>query len=99
MVYFQEGPISCLHADPTFYDSTDDADNGEARIYGTQFQSSSDVPSLSSNDWNDVVCAVCQSTGDTYVQMGRHTCDNGDITEYYGYVVSGQTAQSVSTQQ
>lgn len=78
----------CLHNTPEWL-TYDDANQGGARIYGTEYQTSGFGAGLTSNHNFDAECVVCEVPRAAELMIpGRTSCPAGWTLEYNGYLMS-----------
>jgi hypothetical protein len=83
----------CLPQHPT-WNKYDDADNGKAKIYGTEYEGL--TPGLFTQNLHDhnAPCAVCSTVrGKSMMLPARDECYPGWTLEYPGYLMAGHYTQ------
>lgn len=79
----------CLHREPQFLRTSPGLTRQRGRLYGTEYESTTNTPTFSSIFRHDVPCSVCHTSGRTakITIPGRTSCPPSWTREYYGYLM------------
>merc|ERR1712139_263309 len=86
------GNYLCMHQSPQYPKGYSTGNQQGNLLYGVEYQNQA-------NQNRDAACAVCQhkTLTNVYVQWGRTSCSNGQVSEYSGMVMSTHYTQKKSS--